>query len=354
MDLILSFDDTGSMSSIRHEVRRNLQDLATTLFNVIPDIRIGVVIHNDYCDGAYCLKYQDLTPEKEKVIAFINTPAHSGGEGPYACYENVLEHLNTKFSWESDQKVLVLIGDEPPHAMGWSTYRRDTGQKTLPSQIDWKKELVKLKTNNVVIYSIQCLSKKYASFFYRELSGATGGKHLTLAQFSHTPEYITAIAYSRANRLDEYEQSSPVFSTNLAFRNMFSNLRGQAADAAILGKVDIMGRFQVMNVPVRTRINDFVNQQGIRYVKGRGFYKLVKQETIQGYKEIILIDKITGETIPSQQEARQLLGLPLSGTMDIKPKYVPACQKYDVYVQSTSYTRQLDSGTQFLYEADLT
>ena len=353
MDLVLSFDDTGSMSSIRHEVRRKLQDLTTTLFNVIPNIRIGIVIHNDYCDGIHCLRYQDLTPEKEKVIAFINTPAHSGGEGPYACYENVLQHVNETFSWESDQKVLVLIGDEPPHVVGYKTFRRDNRQP-ISTNINWKDELQKLVTKNIIIYPIQCLGKKYASFFYKELAASTKGKHLTLAQFSHTPEYITAIAYSQANRLNEYEESSPTFKTNLAFRNMFDNLRGRAANIATLGKVDIMGRFQVMDVPVRTRINDFVNQQGIQYIKGRGFYNLVKKETVQGYKEIILIDKITGETIPSQQEARQLLGLPLSGNMDINPRYISACQKYNVYIQSTSYTRQLDAGTQFLYEADLT
>lgn len=47
-------------------------------------------------------------------------------------------------------------------------------------------------------------------------------------------------------------------------------------------------------------------------------------------------------------DARRMLGLPSSGTVKLHPRSVPA--GWRAYVQSTSYNRVLEPGTQFLYE----
>lgn len=109
------------------------------------------------------------------------------------------------------------------------------------------------------------------------------------------------------------------------------------------------GRFQVMEVDTDQSIRDFVEYNGLTFKKGRGFYQLTKTETIQEYKEIVLRENHTDD-LYSGEKARELLGLPRSGSVRARP-VVP--HGYTAFVQSTSYNRKLIGGTEFLYEVDL-
>jgi hypothetical protein len=93
-----------------------------------------------------------------------------------------------------------------------------------------------------------------------------------------------------------------------------------------------------------------VTENGLNFKKGRGFYEFTKTETIQGYKEIILSDRKTGDMFAGAA-AREMLGLPAEGegTARIKPT---SLDKYMVFVQSTSVNRKLIGKTKFLYEVD--
>ena len=92
----------------------------------------------------------------------------------------------------------------------------------------------------------------------------------------------------------------------------------------------------------------FVTENGLNFKKGRGFYEFTKTETIQGHKEIVLMDRKTGD-LYSGTAARDLLGLS-STTARIRPA---SLDKYVVFVQSTSVNRRLVGGTRFLYEVDV-
>lgn len=67
------------------------------------------------------------------------------------------------------------------------------------------------------------------------------------------------------------------------------------------------GRFQVLDVDHDVSIKDFVESQGVTFKKGRGFYEFNKPETIQKYKEIIVMDKNTGDMFEGAH-ARTMLG----------------------------------------------
>lgn len=67
-------------------------------------------------------------------------------------------------------------------------------------------------------------------------------------------------------------------------------------------------RFQVLNVDSNMQIKDFVNENGLSFNKGRGFYQFNKKEKIQKYKEIILMDK-EGDLYEGAY-ARELLKIP--------------------------------------------
>jgi hypothetical protein len=116
------------------------------------------------------------------------------------------------------------------------------------------------------------------------------------------------------------------------------------------------GRFQVLDVDVEAAIADFVRSQGASFRKGRGFYELTKAEKVQGYKEIVLMDKATGD-IFNGDEVRTILGLPPQAGRkdaereDVKLKPVDL-EKWHVFVQSTSSNRKLVAHTRLLYEVE--
>jgi tRNA U34 5-carboxymethylaminomethyl modifying GTPase MnmE/TrmE len=50
MEICFSFDTTGSMSSCIAQVKGRVQDLIQRFQADIPEIRMAVVAHGDYCD----------------------------------------------------------------------------------------------------------------------------------------------------------------------------------------------------------------------------------------------------------------------------------------------------------------
>jgi hypothetical protein len=91
-----------------------------------------------------------------------------------------------------------------------------------------------------------------------------------------------------------------------------------------------------------------VTENGLRFKKGRGFYEFTKTETIQGGKEVVLMEKKTGDMF-SGKKAREMLGLPDGETARVRPT---SFDTYAVFVQSTSINRRLVGGTRFLYEVE--
>jgi len=84
---------------------------------------------------------------------------------------------------------------------------------------------------------------------------------------------------------------------------------------------------------------------GVVLKKGSLFYQLMKTETLQEYKQVLIRDKATG-AMYSGAAARDLLGLPHTGTIKIKPGNHG---NFDIYMQSTSVNRVLPVGTLVAY-----
>jgi hypothetical protein len=139
---------------------------------------------------------------------------------------------------------------------------------------------------------------------------------------------------------------------NRGLQQMFTTLLQEEIPIVEYGEADLRavppGRFQVLNVDVDISIKAFVLENGLTFKVGRGFYEFTKTETIQGHKEIILMDRKTGDLFAGEA-ARDLLGLPMGTTVRIKPSNL---EKYVVFVQSTSANRKLIGGTCFLYEVE--
>ena len=81
-------------------------------------------------------------------------------------------------------------------------------------------------------------------------------------------------------------------------------------------------------------------------LKGAAFYELTKAEKkVQDYKQLVIQDRKTGACY-SGLEARNLLGIPLHGDIQL---FLGNHANYTVFVQSTSVNRKLKAGTKVLY-----
>src|SRR5687767_2187479 len=100
IDFLLTFDTTGSMRPAIRQVRDNLQSIVQRLIEDIPNIRIGIIAHGDYVDGAKGISKIDFTNDVQKLVKFVqNAPDTSGGDSD-EFYEKVL-HEARSFSWTS-------------------------------------------------------------------------------------------------------------------------------------------------------------------------------------------------------------------------------------------------------------
>ena len=79
---------------------------------------------------------------------------------------------------------------------------------------------------------------------------------------------------------------------------------------------------------------------GEDYINGSAYYQVVKEETVQAYKQVCIQNKKNGK-VYSGLNARVLLGLP-NREVKVDPTLFG---DFNVFIQSTSVNRKLPRGT---------
>ena len=359
IDLVISFDTTGSMYSALTQLRRNVQASVRKLFKEIPDLRVGVIAHGDYYDSlvpdSYVTKSLDLTTDVDKICEFVQKADKTwGGDAP-ECYELVL-HEARSLKWTAGRaKAFVLIGDDVPHG---PEYTERVGSHTIGNtkKLDWRNEIDMLQQMNVNVYGVQALNRKHATKFYEEIASKSGGFHLELDQFAYVTDLLSAIAYKQDGPAALQAFEADLVKSGRMNRNVersINKLLGKKSKKSrykSLNGLDTVspGRFQVLNVDRDVPIAKFVSENGVTFDPGRGFYQFTKRVLVQNHKEVVLRDNSSGDLF-SGAKARKMLGLPPLGTEAVKisPTSLPG---YTAFIQSTSFNRKLLGGTEFLYE----
>ena len=92
IDVCITFDTTGSMYPCLTQVRRSAAATVRRLFKDIPELRIAIIAHGDYCDAGrtYVTKALDFSSDVERICRFIDTVEATGGGDAPECYELVL------------------------------------------------------------------------------------------------------------------------------------------------------------------------------------------------------------------------------------------------------------------------
>ena len=113
MDIVICLDTTGSMRTNMIEVRQNLVPM---LRETIGDssYRIGMVLYKDYFEE-YLTRVIPFTSDLNEIQRTLNGIAvRGGGDIPEAVHE-ALHDAATRFQWEAGTRLIILVGDAPPH-----------------------------------------------------------------------------------------------------------------------------------------------------------------------------------------------------------------------------------------------
>jgi hypothetical protein len=104
VEVVFSFDTTGSMYPCLTQVRKKVKNTVERLFKDLPGIKIGVIAHGDYCDAKiYVTKHLPMTNKPEPIAKFVEkVKATYGGDLPEA-YELVL-HEARSLKWSSGRR----------------------------------------------------------------------------------------------------------------------------------------------------------------------------------------------------------------------------------------------------------
>lgn len=114
LDVVLCLDTTNSMKKYINPVREKLIPALDELVSGFPSFRIGMVLYKDYYDE-YLTKIIPFTSNFNLFQRDLNAiQVRGGGDIPEAVYEAIYDGA-VKFSWEAESRIIILIGDGPPH-----------------------------------------------------------------------------------------------------------------------------------------------------------------------------------------------------------------------------------------------
>jgi hypothetical protein len=116
LDLVLCVDATDSMTGALGELRVALPPLLSRRLADFPSYRLGIVAYKDYFEE-YLYKHFDFTRDQKTFVSDLDSIHGGGGRDiPEAVYEG-LDAALTEFPWQADCRLVVLVGDAPPHPL---------------------------------------------------------------------------------------------------------------------------------------------------------------------------------------------------------------------------------------------
>ena len=124
LDLVFAIDTTESMQNDVPFLKEKLVELLEEQTKGFIDVSVGLVYYKDYGE-TYITKNVPFTHDMEQVRKAINRIRVWGGKDrPEAVYE-ALDSAVTSYVWTADERIIILIGDAPPHPKPKGTIKRE-------------------------------------------------------------------------------------------------------------------------------------------------------------------------------------------------------------------------------------
>ena len=124
LDLVFAIDTTESMKNDVPFLKKKLVELLEEQTEGFIDVSVGLVYYKDYGE-TYITKNEPFTQDMEQVRKAINKIKVWGGKDrPEAVYE-ALDSAVTGYLWSADERIVILIGDAPPHPKPKGAIKRE-------------------------------------------------------------------------------------------------------------------------------------------------------------------------------------------------------------------------------------
>lgn len=327
LNVVFVRDHTMSMSSRANAAREDFNSQILQLKTAQREsddlvINVGVV----ECRSMYGTNTMvDMTNvENISPMALYDTSASST-----ALYRAVNQAVLTAQTMVADSYLLVTLTDGQDNA---STHR---------DLMDMQAYITQLQSTDKWTFAFRVPSENLKTNLSRyvpadniqvwELSSAgltKSAEHTSSSLRSFTANVASGAAYSTT----KFYASADKISENTL--------------KATLNDISSEIRIYPVGADAGSQIRAFVEKRiGKKMKLGSAFYQLMKTETVQSQKTIMIRDRLTYQVYHGNA-ARSLLGLPFGQSI----KLVPGTNtKYDIFVQSTSVNRKLEKNTQLIY-----
>ena len=114
LDLVLALDTTASMENDMPHLRASLLPLLEEITSGYEKLRFGMVFYKDYMEE-YVTRTVPFEPDLSVAQKVLDTIRVFGGRDiPEAVYEALYAGIHG-FPWAAESKMIVLVGDAPPH-----------------------------------------------------------------------------------------------------------------------------------------------------------------------------------------------------------------------------------------------
>ncbi len=115
LDIVITFDSTGSMQGEIDQVKLQIQRIGTILLKLVPKARISICTYRDQGD-VYIARGLPLTSDLGRIQSFLaNVRAAGGGDEPEAVHAGLTWAVEKNSFRPRARKVILLFGDAPPH-----------------------------------------------------------------------------------------------------------------------------------------------------------------------------------------------------------------------------------------------
>jgi len=115
LDLVICLDTTASMDPYMSDVKAKLAPLVREKTARFKSFRVGLMLYKDYWPDEYITKKIPFMTDIDRLDAYIKgITAYGGMDIPEAVHE-ALYAAATEFDWKADKRLVILVGDAPPH-----------------------------------------------------------------------------------------------------------------------------------------------------------------------------------------------------------------------------------------------
>ncbi len=193
-DLAFVVDTTASMGSFIDAAKTHMINMIDKLRKESSvDIQLGLVEYRDHPpQDSMVYRHYPFTSDMKQVRKDItNLRVAGGGDGPEAVFDGIIAACE-ELEWrEHSRKVMVLIGDAPPHGVGCSG---DGFSKGCPCGQTVESVANALEENSTLLYSLGLgLYSENAEKSFSRMSQLSGGQYFSASRGDESIKNIQGI-----------------------------------------------------------------------------------------------------------------------------------------------------------------